>query len=150
MKYTLPGFKTYFLTYLEPTLLAIEAEETGLAIPRYQYCDTCESKTAQFPSIEILPGDTRAEYTNNMIEHWEYHYIDMDVWVVGADPKIIQATLLNYREAIARIIERSIDCNGLFNQVHLKETNYSRLAETKQHGLLKILRQTIEIKVLRS
>jgi hypothetical protein len=153
MKYALDGVKSYISAQLEATLLLIEAEWTA-TIERWKYLDVTESKTLQFPMIEILPSDTTPEYGSDespLTEHWAYHSIDLEVSALGQESAAIQTTLLGYCEAFNRIIEGSMTFGGVFNRVRLGRAQYSPLMTTDaEKKLLKILRQNIVVRVLRS
>lgn len=153
MKYALAGVKSFFLANLETVLQQIETDDS-VTIPRWQALETHEVKTLQFPLIEILPAETQTDYSDDespFEEGWEYHDIDIEVAAVGQDSEEIKNTLLNYRDAFKRLIKLDKTFGNLFNRVRLVRAEYSPLMEAqKERKLLKILRQNISVRTLRT
>lgn len=152
MIYALKGVKEFFDSSLDAALSAIEGEQ-GITIPRWKTMDYTEILNRQTPAIEILPGKTMADYSNEegpLEEPWDYHFMDIFVTISGSDTKEVEENLLWYREALRRIVKDDSTFEGRFNRVRLKDADYSPMVKNQKDGkIYQVLTQSFEVRVYR-
>jgi hypothetical protein len=147
----LEGVKDYFTATLADELLQIEIE-VGEEVPAYKAMDTFYLRYTDYPRIEILPFDSVVDYLGEDApydEGWDYHNVDIVISYANQDIKMVQYTLLRYRDALRRITKVDNTYGGRFNRVRLKTAAYSDVYQSQKDGkLVQQLIQGIEVRVL--
>ncbi|MBN2531895.1 MAG: hypothetical protein JXB88_03330 [Spirochaetales bacterium] len=152
MIYALKGVKAHFDSVLDGILITIESEES-ISIPRWKVMEYTEILNRQTPAIEILPGKTIPDYSDEegpLEEPWDYHYLEIYITMSGSDTKEIEENLLWYRESIRRAVKTDGTFGNRFNRVRLKEADYSPMVKNQKDGkIYQVLTQGIEVRVYR-
>lgn len=147
MEDALDNVKAYLDSNLTSMLTTIETERS-VTIPRLVKTDTAFIVTKQLPVMEILPADSEPEYGDAdapLLEHWNYHTIDIMVTAAGVSHKEVEYTLLRYAEALWRLVNDDETLNEKFNRVYLGTADYTLMIETQED---KKIAQTLSQRII--
>jgi hypothetical protein len=149
MKKALDGVLAHLNNNLDSTLTTIEGEES-ITIPRWKEMALYESKTRQYPLIEIVPDRSVSSYSSEESPFevgWDSHIIDIFVNMVGILESDVSDNLLWYREAFYRIVKADSRFGDRFNRVRMGESDYSPMMKMdKTNMILQILTQTLIVR----
>lgn len=142
MRQTLLKVKEYFDANLETFVRQAEDLE-GITIERWRFMEIYENHSNQFPSIEILPAETRIDYGDEnkpILEGVSHFNVDLDISAAGTTPEVINNTLLGYEKGVKLLLEDDETFGRRFIWVTVRSIPFSPMIREGRTGrILKIL-----------